>query len=26
MASCGADCAGEKEEWVGVQWEELTSR
>lgn len=26
MASCGADCAGENEEWVGVQWEELTAR
>ena len=26
LASCGADCGGEVEEWVGVQWEELTSR
>lgn len=26
LASCGKDCEGEKEEWVGVQWEELTSR
>jgi len=26
MASCGADCGGEKEEWVGVQWEELAAR
>lgn len=25
MASCGKDCGGENEEWVGVQWEELTS-
>ncbi|KAM0716992.1 hypothetical protein Q7P37_006844 [Cladosporium fusiforme] len=26
LASCAADCEGENEEWVGVQWEELTSR
>ena len=26
LASCGADCGGSVEEWVGVQWEELTSR
>lgn len=26
LASCGKDCGGEVEEWVGVQWEELTSR
>lgn len=26
LASCAADCGGEVEEWVGVQWEELTSR
>lgn len=25
LASCAADCGGEAEEWVGVQWEELTS-
>ncbi|KAM0710396.1 hypothetical protein Q7P35_002758 [Cladosporium inversicolor] len=26
LASCGGDCGGVVEEWVGVQWEELTSR
>jgi pre-rRNA-processing protein TSR4 len=26
LASCSADCGGEVEEWIGVQWEELTSR
>lgn len=26
LASCGKDCGGQVEEWVGVQWEELTSR
>lgn len=26
LASCGADCGGESEEWVGVQWEELAAR
>lgn len=26
LASCAADCGGENEEWVGVQWEELAAR
>lgn len=26
LASCGKDCGGKNEEWVGVQWEELAAR
>ena len=26
LAVCGNDCAGNNEEWIGVQWEELTTK